>query len=163
MLKERMQADVKEALKSGNSEKRMVLGLALSAIKSRELEKRTKLSRTVTEAAELEKQSAINDEEAVEVISSEIKKRKDSIEQYEKGGRPELAEKEKKEMDILMAYMPEQMSEEAVMSEIKKAISETGASGPKDMGKVIGNVMAKVKGRADGQMVSRMVKEALNL
>lgn len=162
MLKEKLQSDAKEALKSGNVEKRLVLSLVLSAVKSRELEKRTKLSKTEADSSKLEEASRLNDEEIVEVLSSEIKKRKDSIEQYTKGGRPELAEKEAGEMAILMSYMPEQMSEDDIRKEIKQAISQTGASGPKDMGKVIGAVMAKVKGKADGQLVSKLVKEKLS-
>ncbi|MDP3696804.1 MAG: GatB/YqeY domain-containing protein [Candidatus Taylorbacteria bacterium] len=161
MLKDKLQTDVKEALKSGNAVKRMVLNLVLSAVKSRELEKRTKLSKTESDATKLEEVSKLNDEEVVEVLSSEMKKRKDSVEQYTKGGRPELAEKETREIAILIGYMPEQMSEEAVREEVKKAISQTSASGPKDMGKVIGAVMVKIKGKADGQMVSRLVKEEL--
>ena len=177
MLKEKLQADVKEALKSGNANKRMVLGLVLSAVKSRELEKRSKLNKTPstgstssqqagsgqaeTDPAKLEELIKLNDEEVVEVLSFEVKKRKDSIEQYEKGGRPELAQKEQEEIKILMGYMPEQMSEEAIRDEVKKTVNQTGASGPRDMGKVIGAVMAKVKGKADGQVVSRIVKEEL--
>lgn len=146
MLKEKLQQDIKDALKSGDSKKRMVLGMVLSAIKNKEIEKRSELS----------------DDDVVAVISSEIKKRKDSVEQFEKGGRPELAEGEKQEVEMLMAYMPEQMSEADVRNEVKKVISETGAKDMKEMGKVIGAVMAKVKGKADGQLVSRMVKEELS-
>lgn len=119
--------------------------MVLAAIKNKEIEKRSELS----------------DDDTVVVIASEIKKRKDSVEQFEKGGRPELAEGEKKEAETLMAYMPEQMSEDAIREEIKKAIASTGASGPKDMGKVIGAVMTKVKGKADGTLVSNLVKEEL--
>jgi len=161
MLKDKLQQDVKDALKSGNAEKRMVLGMVLSAVKSRELEKRGKLSKTEADSAKLEEQSKLNDEEIVEVLSSEIKKRKDSIEQFNKGGRPELAEKEQKEIDMLVEYMPEQMSEDAVREEIKKAISQTGASGPKDMGKVMGTISAKIKGKFDGSRASALVKEQL--
>ena len=161
MLKDKLQQDVKDALKSGNAEKRMVLGMVLSAVKSRELEKRGKLSKTEADSAKLEEQSKLNDEEIVEVLSSEIKKRKDSIEQFNKGGRPELAEKEQKEIDMLVEYMPEQMSEEAVKEEIKKAIAQTGASGPKDMGKVMGAISAKIKGKFDGSRASALVKEQL--
>lgn len=162
MLKEKLQNEIKEALKAGNSEKRMVLGLVLSAIKSRELEKRGKLSKDESDAAKLEELSKLKDEEIIEVLSSEIKKRKDSIEQYERGGRPELAEKEKKEMDILMEYMPEQMSEEEVRQEIGKAISLSGALSIKDMGKVMGIVSSKIKGRFDVGRASMMVKEELS-
>ena len=161
MLKEKLQSDVKEALKSGNSQKRMVLGMVLSAVKNREFEKRAKLSKTEQDTAKLEEMSHLNDEEVVEVISSEIKKRKDSIEQYEKGGRPELAEGECKEMEMLMEYMPEQMSEDDLRKIIQDTISETGIKDMKEMGKLIGAVMAKVKGKADGTLVSRLTKEEL--
>ncbi len=145
MLKEKLQQDIKDALKSGDSKKRMVLGMVLAAIKNKEIEKRSELS----------------DDDVIAVISTEIKKRRDSVEQFEKGGRPELAEGEKQEAEMLVAYMPEQMSEEAVRNEIKKTITETGIKDVKEMGKLIGAVMAKVKGKADGQMVSRLVKEEL--
>lgn len=146
MLKEKLQQDVKDALKSGDRKKRMVLGMVLSAIKNKEIEKRGELS----------------EEDIVAVIASEIKKRRDSLDQYQKGGRLDLAEQEKKEAEMLMAYMPEQMSEDEVRAEVKKAVSETGANNMKEMGKVIGAVMAKVKGKADGQIVSQMVKEELS-
>jgi len=145
MLKDKLQQEMKDALKSGDSRKRTLLGMVLSAVKNKEIEKRGEL----------------NEEDIVAVVSSEIKKRRDSVEQYQKGGRSDLAEQEKKEAEMLMAYMPEQMSEDEVLSEVKKAISETGAKDIKEMGKVIGAVMAKVKGKADGQMVSRIVKGEL--
>lgn len=162
MLKEKLQQEMKDALKSGDSQKRTLMGMVLAAIKNREFEKRNKLSKTEQDVAKLEEQSKLNDREVLEVIFSEVKKRKDAIEQYKKGRRPELAEQEKKEAEMLMAYIPEQMSEDEVRAEVKKVINETGASGPKDMGKVIGAVTAKIKGKADGQMVSRMVKEELS-
>src|SRR3989344_3474091 len=133
MIKEKLQKDVKDALKSGDRKKRMVLGMVLAAIKNKEIEKRTELT----------------DEDVIGIISSEIKKRKDSVEQYEKGGRPELADGEKREVEMLMTYMPEQMSEEDVRNEVKKTIAETGIKDVKEIGKLIGAVMAKVKGKAD--------------
>ncbi len=145
MLKEKLQQEMKDALKSGNSQKRTLLGMVLSAVKNKEIEKRSELG----------------DDDVIAVIASEIKKRKDAVEQYEKGGRPELAEGERKEAEMLIAYMPEQMSEDEIRAEIKKVISEMGAKDMKEMGKVIGMVMAKVKGKADGQLVSRIVKEEL--
>ena len=146
MLKEKIQQEMKDALKSGNSQKRTLLGMVLAAIKNKEIEKRNELS----------------DDDVVAVIASEIKKRKDAVEQYEKGGRPELAEGERKEAEMLMVYMPEQMSEDDVRAEVKKAIAQTGAKEIKEMGKVIGAVMAKIKGKADGQLVNRLVKEELS-
>jgi len=160
MLKEQIQNDIKEAMKSGNSAKRMALGMVMSTIKNKELEKRSKLSKTETDVAKLDEISKLSDEEIIDVISSEIKKRKDSITSYQ-SGRPELAEKENEEIGFISIYMPEQLSEEAIREEIKKTITEVGASSIKDMGKVIGAVMAKIKGKADGQLVSQIVKELL--
>jgi len=164
MLKEQFRQDLKDALKSGNVQRRLVLSLVMSAIKSRELEKRTKLSKTdkKLDTERLSIDSELTDEEIIATVFSEIKKRKDSIEQFEKGGRKELAQKERDELNILMEYMPEQMSENDVREEVKKAIVSTSISGHKDMGKVIGAVMAKVKGKADGQIVSKITKEELS-
>ena len=109
----------------------------------------------------MEKQSQAADDEVLEVIASETKKRREAIEQFKTGGREDLAQKEKLEMDILAAYLPEQASEEEVRAEIQKAIADLNAQGPKDIGKVIGAAMVKLKGRADGGMVSKIVKELL--
>lgn len=161
MLKEKIQLDMKEAMKSGNAVKRMVLNLLQSAVKNKELEKRAKFSKIGSEANKLEELSRMSDEEVMDVILSEAKKRKESIESYKKAGRDELAKKEKDELVILMEYLPEPMSEDEIKSEVKKAIEETGAKDIKEMGKVLGVLMPKVKGRADGQTVSRIVKDEL--
>jgi len=145
MLKEKLNEDLKVALKTGNSQKRLVLSLVVSAIKNKEIEKRRELS----------------DDEVVDVIVSEVKKRKESIESYEKAGREELAQKERDELNVLMEYLPEQMSENEIRTEAGKAILEIGATDIKQMGKVLGVLMPKLKGKADGQMVSRIVKEEL--
>ena len=136
---------MKTALKAGDAATRSLIGMVLSAIKNREIEKKSEL----------------NDEEVVAVIASEVKKRKDSIAQFEKGGRPELAAVEQKEIDTLMAYLPAQLSDDVVRDVVKSAIAETGATSAKDMGKVIAAVMAKIKGQAEGGKVSQMVKEEL--
>ncbi|MDP3954599.1 MAG: GatB/YqeY domain-containing protein [bacterium] len=168
MLKEQLQKELNESLKSGDQNKRLVLSTLISAIKNREVMKRGQLAKTVTDASELEKQSHLNDEEIIETISSEIKKRKESIEMFKSGGRQELADKEQKEIDILSVYMPEQLGEDKVREEVKKAIEQTRSTssgqalGPKDMGKVIGLVMGKLKGQVDGGMVSRIAKELLS-
>lgn len=161
MLKEKIQLDMKEAMKSGNAVKRMVLSLLQSAVKNKELEKRAKFSKIGSEANKFEELSRMSDEEVMDVILSEAKKRKESIESYKKAGRDELAKKEKDELAILMEYLPEPMSEDEIKSEVKKAIEETGAKDIKEMGKVLGVLMPKVKGRADGQTVSRIVKDEL--
>jgi uncharacterized protein YqeY len=151
MLKEKINNDIKEALKSGNRAKRLVLSLLQSAIKNRELQKRVKTG----------KEETLNDEEIIEVIVSEVKKRKESIENYERGGREELAQKEKEELNVLMEYMPEQMSESRLREEVKRMINEIGAKDIKEIGKVLGVLMPKLKGKADGQIISRIVKEEL--
>lgn len=101
------------------------------------------------------------DEDVIEVVGREIKKRKESIEMFEKGGRAELAEKESKEMDILKGYLPQQLSEEEIRNLIDDAISQTGASTMQDMGKVMGMLSTKIKGKADGGLVSSIVREKL--
>ncbi len=162
MLKEKLQKDLNESLRSGNQLKRLVLGMLMTSIKNKELAKRQQLSKTINDAVELEKQSQLADEDVIEAIAGEVKKRKEAIEQFRAGGREELAQKEKSEMDILMTYLPEQMPEEEIRTEVQKAITELGAAGPKDMGKVIGAVMAKLKGKADGGTVSKIVKELIS-
>ncbi len=162
MLKDKLKEDQKAALKSGDSAKRTLVGMVLSAIKNREFDKRAKLSKTITDVPELEKAAELNDEEIIETIGSEIKRRKDSIVEFEKGGRPELAAGEQSEIDALMQYMPAQLADDTVRDIVKQAIAETGAVGPKDMGKVISAVMAKIKGQAEGGKVSQMVKEELS-
>ena len=161
MLKQQLQKELNESLKSGDQVKRLVLGMLMTEIKNRELAKRQQLSRGISNIGELEKQSQLTNEEVVEVIAGEVKKRKEAIDQFKAGGREELAQKEKAEMEILLNYLPEQMSEDEVRAEIQKTITELGVSGAKDMGRVIGAVMAKLKGRADGGMVSRLVRELL--
>ncbi|OGN33773.1 MAG: hypothetical protein A3I39_01960 [Candidatus Yanofskybacteria bacterium RIFCSPLOWO2_02_FULL_47_9b] len=144
-LKEKLKEDMKIALKAGDAATRSLMGMVLSAVKNKEIEKKSEL----------------NDEEVVAVIASEVKKRKDSIIQFEKGGRLELAADEQKEIDALMIYMPAQLSDDVVREAVKKAIAETGATTVKDMGKVISSVMAKIKGQAEGSKVSQFVKEEL--
>ena len=162
MLKEKLQKDLNESLKSGDQLKRLVLGMVMTAVKNKELGKRQQLSKSVSDTGELEKQSQLTDEETIEVVASEVKKRKEAMEQFKTGGREELAQKEKSEMDILLTYLPEQLGEDEICAEVQKTITEVGATGIKDMGKVIGAVMAKLKGKADGSTVSRIVKESLS-
>src|SRR3989338_9255288 len=111
----------------------MVLSLVLSAIKSKELDKRGKLSKTGTDVSKLEEESKLNNDEVLEVIASEVKKRKEAIDQYQKGRREELAQKERDELNILMGYMPKQMSEDEIRNEVKKVIVEVGAKDIKEM------------------------------
>mgnify|MGYP001604001229 CR=1 FL=1 len=152
-LKEKLQQDLNAALKNREDLKRLVLSTLLSAIHNKEIEKRT--VQKIAEVVEL------TDEEIIKVIQSEIKKRKEAVELYEKGSRLELAKKEKDEMNILLQYVGPQMGQEELRKIIKETIQETGAKEIKDMGKVIAGVMAKAKGKADGKEVSRIVKEEL--
>ncbi len=159
-LKETIQTDLKEVLRQRDELKISVLRMLLAAIFNKEKEKRARLSKT-EEIEKLEELSKLTDEEVLEVISSEVKKHKDSIEQYEKGNRPDLVEGEKKELEILMSYLPEQMSQEDIRKLVKEKIDELGASGPKDIGKVMGALMPQLKGRAEGNLVNKIVQEAL--
>lgn len=152
---------MKNSLKSGDKLKRVVLGSLMATIKNRELLKRGQLSKTIIDAKELETKSMLNDEEILEAIASEVKKRKESIEQFKAGGRDELVDKESAEMEILMVYLPEQMSEEDVRKEVQDIITQLGATDMKEIGKVIGAAMTKLKGKADGGLVSKIVKELL--
>ena len=111
---------------------------------------------------ELAKESALLDEQVLDVVSSEAKKRTESIEGFEKGGRTELAEKEKQELEILKQYLPEQLSTQDLEELIKEAIASTGAKEMKDMGKVMAELAPKIKGRAEGGVVSKMVKDFLS-
>ncbi len=153
---------MKNALKAGDSTKRTLIGMVMTSIRNKEIEKRTKLSKTVTDTAELDAQSQLDDEETMSVIATEIKRRRDSIAEFEKGGRPELAASEQAEIEMLTPYLPEQMSDDALRALVQKAVASTGAVSMKDMGKVMSVVTAETKGSADGQRVSSMVKEELS-
>ncbi|HPN96941.1 MAG TPA: GatB/YqeY domain-containing protein [Candidatus Moranbacteria bacterium] len=148
MLKQKIVEDLKTAMKEGNAFKRDTLRMLDSMIKNAEIEKK-------------KKEEGLKDEEIQEVVVRAIKQRKDSMAQYESGGRSDLAEKEKKEIEILTAYMPEQMSEEVVREEVKKIISELGIGGSNEMGKAMGAIMGRLKGKADGQLIRKIVEEEL--
>jgi len=162
-LKGNIREDLKETVKNREELKSSVLRLLLAAIFNKEKEKRYKLSKGKPELSgeELEEESQLNDEEVIDVISSEAKKRKESIGEFEKGKRMDLAEKEKKELEILEKYLPEQLPEEEIKKLVKEAIEKIGAKEIKDMGKVMAELMPKVKGKADGSLVSKVVKELL--
>jgi len=145
-LKERLKADMKEAMKAKDKVRLSTIRMINSLIKNAEIEKRGELT----------------DEEIVQLLMKYAKQRRESIEMYEKGGRQDLVEKEKAELAIVESYLPEQMSEEEIREIVKKAIEEVGAESVKDMGKVMKVVMPKVKGRADGSLVNKIVKELLS-
>ncbi len=162
-LTERIQEDLKDALKEKRELELSVLRMLSSAITNKEKEKRYKISKSKADlsAQDLDKESRLKDEEVIETISGEIKKRKEAALLFEKGGRQELAEKEKKEAEILAKYLPEQMTEEELRKLAKEAIDKTGAKEIKDMGRVMAELMPKIKGKADAGLVSKIVKELL--
>ena len=163
MLKQTIQSSVNESLKAGDHFLVEVLRMLLAAILTKEKEGRFKVSKAkpgISEA-DLQKESQLTDEETIDVISSEIKKRKDAISLYNQGNRPELAEKEQKEIDILIKYLPEQLSGEELKKLVSEAITATGAKEMRDMGKVMADLMPKVRGKADSAEISKIVKEIL--
>lgn len=103
----------------------------------------------------------ISDDDVITIINREVKKRRDSIEMYESNNRPELAENEKAEVAILMEYLPAQLTEDEIRAIITETIAEVGAAGPSDKGKLMGALMPKVKGKADGKLVNTLVTELL--
>ena len=164
MLKQTIQAAATESLKKGDSFTTGVLRMLSASILTKEKDKRYKISKEKPEMSEedLIKESALTDEQILEVISSEIKKRKDAIVLYEQGKRPELADREKKEVEILIKYLPEQLSPEELKKIVAESIAKTGAGEMKDMGKVMADLNPKIKGKADGGQVSKIVKELLS-
>ena len=159
-LKEQIQKESMEAFKSGDRIKSDTLKMVQAGIRNAEIEKRTKLSKESDE--NLEEKSMLTDEEVLEVVTREAKKRKEAIEIYSKEGKKDVAEKERKELEVLSVYLPEQMSEGEIRVLVEKAIEKTGASDIKEMGKVMGVLVPETKGKADGALVSGIVKELLN-
>jgi hypothetical protein len=145
---EKIQEDLIEAQKAKDELKVSTLRLLLGAIKNYAIAKESTSYNP-------------SEEEIVGVVQKEIKQRKESIESYKAGGRQELADKESKELEILQAYLPEQMSEEEIRKLVEAAISETGAASMQDMGKVMGVLSLTLKGKADMGVVSGIVKEKL--
>jgi len=145
MLADAILDDMKQAMKSGEK-------LRLSAIR---------MLRTAIKDREIELGHALADDDIHVLIARLVKQRRDAAAQYEAGGRPELQQKELAEADVLLAYMPEQLSEEAVRQEIDQVIEQLGVSELRDMGKVMGVLGGKLKGRADMGQVSALVKEKL--
>jgi uncharacterized protein len=144
-LKEKIDSDVKEALKSGAKDKLSTLRMLNAALKNKQIDKRRPLT----------------EEEVVETVRSLIKQRKDSIEQFAKGGRQDLVDKETAEVTYLEAYLPKQLSREELESMVRDAVTQSGAQGAKDMGKVMKMLIPALGGRADGKLVSELVKQAL--
>jgi uncharacterized protein YqeY len=147
-LREQLDQDMKNALREKDAVRLSTVRMIKSAMKYRETEAGAK--------------GPLDEAGILQVITSEIKKRKDSITEYEKGGRQDLVDKEKAELAVLQAYLPQQLSEAEVETLVDQAIAEVGAQGPKDMGPVMKALQPRTQGRADGRMVSDKVKQKLS-
>ena len=146
-LKEKLTADMKEAMKAKEAGKQR-----LSVIR---------LVRGAIRQLEIDGKKELVDEDVLGVISKEAKQRRDAIEEFKKGGRDDLVAAAEAEIAILMEYLPKQLSKDEIQGLVQEAIAASGATSPQDMGKVMKELMPKVKGRADGKLVNEVVKEAL--
>ncbi|MGM0471626.1 MAG: GatB/YqeY domain-containing protein [Bacillota bacterium] len=144
-VKEKLLVDMKEAMKSGDKQRLSVIRMARAAIKNVEIEERKDLS----------------GDELVAVLAKEVKQRRDSIPEYEKVGQTETVKDLEKEIEILQEYLPEQLSDEELEELVEEVIAEVGAQDMSDMGAVMGKIMPQIKGRADGNQVSDLVREKL--
>jgi len=158
-LREEINQDLKIFLKSKKELEVLTLRQILSAVLNKEKEKRFNLSKENQNVTEEE--SKLTNEEILDVVNLEVKKRREAVEGFEKGGRMESAEKEKEEMEILKKYLPEQISEKEIKNLVAKAIESVGAKEIKDIGKVMAELMPKTKGKADPSLIGKIVKEAL--
>lgn len=145
-LKDRLNDDLKDAMRSRDTLKRNTIRLLLSAIGYEEIAR---------------KQGDLDDEAVTQVLTKQAQQRRDSIEAYTKGGRADLVAQEEAELAIVTAYLPAPLSAEEIGAIVDAAIADAGASGPQDMGKVMGRVMPQVRGRADGRQVSALVNQRL--
>ena len=142
-LNERLESDVKKAMKEGDPLRVSVLRMVLSAVKTLQIEKNIK---------------SLDDEGVIQILQRHVKQHRESIEQFGKGGRPDLVEKERAELKILEEYLPKPLTDEELTAVIKAVISETGAAGKAATGTVMKAVMERVKGKADGKAVSNLVQ-----
>jgi uncharacterized protein YqeY len=144
-LKDRINDDMKAAMRAREAERLSAIRMLLAAIKQREVDERI----------------ALDDTQVCAIVERLIKQRRDSISQFESGGRQDLADREKFELSVLSAYLPKQADAQEIAAALAQAIADTGAGGPQDMGKVMAVLKAKLAGRADMSAVSAQVKAAL--
>jgi len=149
MLRERFTADMKEAMKAGDKGKLGAIRLIQAALKDKDIEARGN------------GKEPLSDEEILALLQKMVKQRQESIAMYEQGGRTELAQAEKNEVEVISSYLPKQMDEAETKAAIEAAIAETGAASMKDMGKVVGALRAKYAGRMDFAKASGLVKDML--
>jgi len=143
--KAKLQAALKEAMVNKDNARRDVIRMVMSAIKQ----------------VEIDSKKTLGADDVVGVLQKEAKTRRESIDEKQKAGRADLADEELKELQILESFLPEQLSREAILALAQDAVAQTGASSVKDMGKVMGVLMPKVKGKADGNLVNQVVRELL--
>ncbi|MEL7674756.1 MAG: GatB/YqeY domain-containing protein [Chloroflexota bacterium] len=144
-IKDRIQDDLKAAMKSGDTRRREILRLLMAAFKQAEVDRRVTLT----------------DEDIIGLLITEAKKRRESIDEMTRAGRTELAAQEQYELDTIEGYLPRQLSRKEVERIVSEAIAATGAAGPKDMGRVMGAVMPRLRGQADGKLVNEVVRQKL--
>lgn len=147
-LKERLTEDMKQAMRAKEEGK-----LRLSVIR---------MVRANIKNVEIDRKQELSNDEVLDVLAKEVKMRRDSMEEFKKANRPDLVESLEQEIEILMSYLPQQLSEAEVRTLVESAVAETQAVSPKEMGKVMAVLMPKVKGRADGKLVNTIVREMLN-
>lgn len=145
VLKQKLSDDLKQALRDGDKVKRSTIRLAIAAIKN----------------TEIARQTTLEDTDILGVIAKEIRQRQESIEAFKKGGRLDLVAQEEAEMAVLEQYMPRQMSRDEIIAEARRVIKEVGAEGIRDKGKVMPQLIARLKGRADGREINEIVTELL--
>lgn len=148
-IQDKIISDIKEAMKAKDQDKLRVLRSLKAKLMEKEISERKG------------GEAKLSDDQVVEVLMKAAKQRKESIDQFEDGGREDLADNEKKELKIIEEYLPEMMTEEEVRDVVSQKINQLGASGMQDMGKVMGSLMEELKGKADGSLVSRIVKKEL--
>ena len=144
-LTERLNNDMKQAMKDKDKVRLSVIRMVRTAIKN----------------AEIDQQRTLSDDEVIAVLNREMKQRRDSLQAFESAGRQDLIEEVKQEIQVLIDYLPAQMSEDEVRAVVREVIAEVGAAGKSDMGKVMSALMPKVKGRADGKLVNQIVGQEL--
>jgi len=161
-LKQQIRNDLNFALKKKEETTVMTLRMLNAAILNKEKAKRSKIAKEKElSGKELTEKSQLTEKELIEAVFSEVKKRKESILEYKKWGREDSARKEKKEIEVLKKYLPEQLPEKEIKKLAEEVIGAVGAKEIKDMGKVMAELMPKVKGKAEGSLVSKIVKELL--
>ena len=162
-LNSRVRQDLKEAQLKKEDLRVSVLRLLLASLNNREIEKRTKLSKS-SPFEKLDELSKLTEEEIIEVIISEAKKRREAISGFTQGGRKDSAEKEKKELEILETYLPKPLSQNELKEIVMEVVAKTGAKTINDLGRVMKELMPEIKkrGRAEGELVSQIVREQLS-